>query len=30
MFTLIILLFILFPKEWLNITSILSSIIFYC
>jgi NADH-ubiquinone oxidoreductase chain 2 len=29
MFTLIILLFILVPKEWLNITSILSSIIFY-
>ena len=28
-FTLIILLFILIPKEWLNITSILSSIIFY-
>lgn len=27
--TLIILLFILVPKEWLNITSILSSIIFY-
>jgi NADH-ubiquinone oxidoreductase chain 2 len=27
--TLIILLFILIPKEWLNITSILSSIIFY-
>jgi hypothetical protein len=26
---LIILLFILVPKEWLNITSILSSIIFY-
>jgi len=28
-FTLVILLFILAPKEWLNITSILSSIIFY-
>jgi len=28
-FTLVILLFILVPKEWLNITSILSSIIFY-
>lgn len=28
-FTLVILLFILIPKEWLNITSILSSIIFY-
>ena len=28
-FTLIILLFILVPKEWLNITNILSSIIFY-
>jgi NADH-ubiquinone oxidoreductase chain 2 len=28
-FTLIILLFILIPKEWLNITNILSSIIFY-
>jgi NADH-ubiquinone oxidoreductase chain 2 len=28
-FTLIILLFILVPKEWLNITSILSSIVFY-
>jgi NADH-ubiquinone oxidoreductase chain 2 len=27
--TLVILLFILIPKEWLNITSILSSIIFY-
>jgi hypothetical protein len=27
--TLIILLFILIPKEWLNLTSILSSIIFY-
>jgi hypothetical protein len=26
---LVILLFILVPKEWLNITSILSSIIFY-
>jgi NADH-ubiquinone oxidoreductase chain 2 len=29
MFTLIILLFVLVPKEWLNITSILSSIVFY-
>jgi hypothetical protein len=28
-FTLVILLFILVPKEWLNITNILSSIIFY-
>lgn len=28
-FTLIILLFILVPKEWLNITNILSSIVFY-